>query len=142
MLRFELERELLSGAVKPGDLPAAWNAKMKAYLGIVPPTDALGVLQDVHWSAGLMGYFPTYAVGNIISAQLFDAAVKARPSIPASIAAGDCAPLLGWLRENVHAHGKKYSAPELVRRATGGEISPKPYLAYLRAKFGELYGLS
>jgi len=131
MLRFDLERALVSGKVKAGDLPDAWAAKSKEYLGIVPPDAAAGVLQDVHWSAGLLGYFPTYAVGNMISVQLFEAAPKTE----------DYSVLLGWLRENVHRHGRKFHAEELVRRATGKPISPEPYLRYLKTKFGELYGL-
>ncbi|MDE2492037.1 MAG: carboxypeptidase M32 [Elusimicrobia bacterium] len=141
MLRFDLERALLSGDLKAADLPAAWAAKSQELLGIVPPDDARGVLQDTHWASGLFGYFPTYAVGNMISAQLWEAALKAEPGIPEALSRGDGAPLLGWLRENVHRHGRKYGAEELVRRACGGPISPKPYLDYLRAKFGALYGL-
>ncbi len=141
LIRFELERELLSGRLAVADLPKAWAAKSRTYLGIVPPDDARGVLQDVHWASGLIGYFPTYAVGNMISAQLWDAALAARPGIPAALERGDGAPLLGWLVDNVHRHGRKYAAEELVRRACGGPISAAPYLKYLRAKFGELYGL-
>jgi carboxypeptidase Taq len=131
MLRFDLERALVSGKLKASDLPDAWAAKSKEYLGIVPPDAARGVLQDVHWSAGLLGYFPTYAIGNMISVQLFEAAPKTE----------DYAVLLGWLREHVHHHGRKFSAEDLVRRATGKPISPEPYLRYLSGKFGELYGL-
>ncbi len=97
----------------------------------MPPDAARGVLQDVHWSAGLLGYFPTYAIGNMISVQLFEAAPKTE----------DYPVLLAWLRENVHRHGRKFGAEELVRRATGSAISPQPYLKYLSAKYGELYGL-
>ncbi|HXT02424.1 MAG TPA: carboxypeptidase M32 [Elusimicrobiota bacterium] len=131
MLRFDLERALVSGKLKASDLPEAWAAKSKEYLGIVPPDAASGVLQDVHWSAGLLGYFPTYAVGNMISVQLFEAAPKT----------DDYSVLLGWLRDNVHRHGRKFGAEEIVRRATGKPISPEPYLRYLAAKFGEIYGL-
>lgn len=141
ILRFELEQDLLSGALRVADLPAAWAAKTRAYLGLTPPDDARGVLQDVHWSDGLFGYFPTYVLGNVISAQLFAAAVAARPGIPRSMAAGDFSALRGWLAENVHRHGRKLFAGELVLQATGKEISPEPYLSYLRAKFGELYSL-
>lgn len=131
MLRFDLERALVSGKVKAAELPDAWAAKSREYLGIVPPDAASGVLQDVHWSAGLLGYFPTYAIGNMISVQLFESAPKT----------DDYSVLLNWLRENVHRHGRKFSAEELVRRATGKPISPEPYLRYLRRKFGELYDL-
>ncbi|MDE2512071.1 MAG: carboxypeptidase M32 [Elusimicrobia bacterium] len=142
MLRFDLERDLLGERVRAAELPEAWAAKSREYFGIVPPDDAQGVLQDVHWAGGLFGYFPTYAIGNLISVQLHEAALKARPDIPARIEAGDFSGLLGWLRENVHRHGAKYGAEELVRRATGSPISAEPYLSYLRAKYGELYGLS
>ena len=131
MLRFDLERALVGGRVSAAELPEAWAAKSREYFGVVPPDAARGVLQDVHWSAGLLGYFPTYAIGNMISVQLFDAAPKT----------DDYSVLLGWLRENVHRHGRKFGAEEIVRRATGSPISPAPYLRYLNAKFGELYGL-
>lgn len=131
MLRFDLERALVSGRISAKDLPEAWAAKSREYLGIVPPDAASGVLQDVHWSAGLLGYFPTYAIGNMISVQLFEAAPKT----------DDYTALLAWLRENVHRHGRKFGAEELVRRATGSSISPDPYIRYLKAKFGDLYGL-
>lgn len=141
LLRFELERDLLAGRVQVGDLPRVWNERMEQSLGIVPPDDALGVLQDVHWAAGLFGYFPTYALGNAISVQLWEAALKSVPGIPKDIEQGRTASLLGWLRENVHRHGKKLTAPELVLRATGRPIEAEPYLRYLRAKYGELYRL-
>lgn len=131
MLRFDLERELVSGRLRAADLPEAWAAKSREYFGVVPPDDANGVLQDVHWASGLLGYFPTYAVGNMISVQLFDAAPKT----------DDYSVLLGWLRENVHRHGRKFGGEEIVRRATGSPISAAPYLRYLNAKYGELYGL-
>jgi carboxypeptidase Taq len=135
LLRYDLERRLLSGKLRAAELPEAWAAGMKARLGLVPPDDARGVLQDIHWASGLLGYFPTYAIGNMISVQLHDAALAARPEIPARLARGDAAPLLGWLRENVHRHGRKFSAEQVVRRATGAAISPRPYLAYLRRKY-------
>jgi carboxypeptidase Taq len=131
MLRFDLERALVAGRVTAAELPEAWAAKSREYFGVVPPDAASGVLQDVHWAAGLLGYFPTYAIGNMISAQLFEAAPKTE----------DYSVLLGWLKENVHRHGRKFGAEELVRRATGSPISPEPYLRYLKVKFGELYGL-
>ncbi|MGH2928258.1 MAG: carboxypeptidase M32, partial [Solirubrobacteraceae bacterium] len=141
LLRFDLERALLSGRVSAADLPEAWSAKSREYLGAAPSDAARGALQDVHWSAGLLGYFPTYAIGNMISVQLHDAARTAHPDLAERYAAGDFSPLLGWLRENVHRHGRKFGAQELVKRATGAPISAAPYLRYLRAKYGELYGL-
>ncbi|MEJ2287549.1 MAG: carboxypeptidase M32 [Deinococcales bacterium] len=142
MLRFELEQGLMAGDLTVAELPAAWNDFMQDALGITPPNDALGVLQDVHWSIGLFGYFPTYTLGNLMSVQLFEAATAAHPELPREIRAGRFATLLGWLRENVHRHGARYLPDELLKRATGSELDAAPYLAYLRGKYGELYGLS
>lgn len=141
MVRFELELALLGGDLEVRDLPAAWNELVTETLGITPPNDALGVLQDVHWSIGLFGYFPTYTLGNLMSVQLYDAAVAANPQIPRDIREGRFSKLLGWLRENVHRHGARYLPDELLRRATGSELDAGPYLAYLRSKYGTLYGL-
>ncbi|HLF28592.1 MAG TPA: carboxypeptidase M32 [Anaerolineae bacterium] len=141
MLRFELEQELLDGKVKVADLPEVWNARMRAYLGITPPTDALGVLQDVHWSSGLLGYFATYALGNLISVQLWDRAVADVPDIPAQIERGEFGPLREWLRQHVHQYGRKYMPDELVRRVTGESIQSRSYLRYLKTKYGAIYGL-
>ncbi|HEX9108680.1 MAG TPA: carboxypeptidase M32, partial [Longimicrobiales bacterium] len=123
------------------DLPQAWNAKMEEYLGITPPDDASGVLQDVHWAAGLVGYFPTYTLGNVISGQLWYTAQQALPELEEQIGRGEFAPLLGWLRENVHRYGRKYTPKELLVRSTGEPLTAKYYLDYLEAKFGELYGV-
>jgi carboxypeptidase Taq len=139
MLRFELELALLEGTLAVEGLPAAWNERMREYLGVVPPDDARGVLQDVHWSAGLLGYFPTYALGNIVSVQLWEAARRDLPDLDSQIRAGSFAGLLGWLREKVHRHGRKFTSQELVRRVTGSPIDPQPYLRYLEQKFGGLY---
>lgn len=141
MLRFELEMALLDGSLEVADLPAAFDARMRDYLGITPPDPALGVLQDVHWSAGLFGYFPTYALGNLMSVQLFEAAMAAQPSLQEDIAAGTFGGLLAWLRENVHRHGSRYLPDELLRRATGSALEAGPYLRYLETKFGRLYEL-
>ncbi len=142
MLRFELELVLLSGELAVRDLPDAWNAGMTGSLGITPPDDAQGVLQDVHWAIGLFGYFPTYALGNLASVQLFEAATRAHPEIPAEIRAGRFGTLLGWLRENVHRHGARFLPDDLLRRATGSALQAGPYLAYLEAKYDELYQLT
>ena len=141
MLRFDLELSLLDGAVGVDDLPARWNEKMEDYLGVVPDNDANGVLQDTHWSSGLFGYFPTYATGNVLSVQLFEAAVGDRPEIPDEMERGEFGALLGWLRENIHRHGSRYEPDELIERATGRPCETAPYLGYLQKKFGELYGL-
>jgi carboxypeptidase Taq len=141
MLRFEIERALLEGQVRVADLPEVWNEKMRDYLGVTPPNDALGVLQDIHWSSGLIGYFPTYALGTVISVQLFEAALEDQHDIPARIERGDFSGLLGWLRENVYRHGRKYTPAELIQRATGGPLNSGPYVRYLKKKFGEIYGV-
>ena len=142
MLRFDLEKSLLEGRVKVADLPGAWTAKMAEYLGVTPPSDADGVMQDIHWSSGSLGYFPTYTLGNVISVQLFEAARKAHPTIDADIADGRFGTLLGWLRRNIHRHGRKFLPREILKRGTGNTLSPEPYLRYLKSKFGEIYGIS
>lgn len=141
ILRYEIERELLEGRLSVADAPAAWNAKVQSYLGLTPPTDTEGILQDVHWSHGSFGYFPTYSLGNILSVQLWNAAEREIGEIGPQMERGEFSGLLGWLRENVHRHGHKYPPQELVRRATGGPLTVAPYIAYLRSKFGALYGL-
>jgi carboxypeptidase Taq len=140
-LRFELEQDLLKGQLAVADLPEAWNAKAIAYLGITPPNDALGVLQDVHWSEGLFGYFPSYALGNLLAVQFYRRALEDIPDMPVRFARGKFQPLLSWLRENIHQHGKKFTPEELVKRVTGEEMQAEPFLAYLRGKYGEIYGL-
>ncbi|MBB6100084.1 carboxypeptidase Taq [Deinobacterium chartae] len=142
MLRFELELALLEGSLEVKDLPAAWNAKMQDYLGITPASDAEGVLQDIHWSAGLIGYFPTYSLGNLLSVQLLEAARRALPDLDAHIAAGQFAPLMTWLRENVHRHGRKLLPRQITERATGEALTARYYVDYLWRKFGEIYGVS
>ena len=140
LLRFELERELIDGTVEPRDLQAAWNERVQTYLGIDVPDDAHGVLQDVHWAAGEFGYFPTYSLGNVIAAQLWEAAREALPDLDRQIEQGEFEPLREWLREHVHRHGRKYSAAEVVERATGRPIEVGPYVTYLTEKFKALYG--
>ncbi len=141
MLRLELEIALVEGTLDVKDLPDIWNAKMQEYLGITPPDDAAGVLQDVHWSDGYLGYFPTYALGNLVSAQLWEAIQRDIPDLEDQIRAGRFEALLIWLREKIHYHGRKYEPQELVQRVTGSKIDPAPYLRYLRNKFGPIYGL-
>lgn len=142
MLRFELELALLSGELSVRDLPAAWNAKMDEYLGVTPPNDAEGCLQDVHWSGGSFGYFPTYALGTLLSAQLYDKALGDNPAISADLAAGEFSSLLAWLREHVHRPGRRYLPAELVERVCGEPAQSHSYLNYLNAKFRDLYGLA
>ena len=142
LLRFELEVALMEGTLSVANLPRAWNEKMEEYLGVVPKNNASGVLQDIHWADGLFGYFPTYTIGNVLSVQLFDEAVKARPGIPDQIRKGEFSTLLGWLRENIHRHGARYYPDELVEMSTGRPLDTAPYLSYLNEKFGELYDLN
>jgi carboxypeptidase Taq len=114
---------------------------MHDYLGITPPNDAQGVLQDIHWSGGSFGYFPTYALGNLISAQLWEKILEDIPALPTRIRSGDFAELLAWLREKVHVHGAKYDPQELVQKVTGSRITPEPYLRYLKMKYSDIYKL-
>jgi carboxypeptidase Taq len=142
MLRFDLELDMLEGRLKVADLPEAWRARCKADLGIEPPDDRDGCLQDVHWFHGRIGgSFQGYTIGNILSAQLYAAAVQAHPDIPAAMAHGELGALHGWLRERVYRHGRKYLPGELIERATGRPMTIAPYVAYLREKYGELYEL-
>ena len=142
LLRFELEVALFEGSLAIADLPEAWNAKMEDYLGITPQSTATGALQDVHWAAGLFGYFPTYTIGNVLSVQLFDTATEQRPEIENGIGNGEFEPLLGWLRNNVHQSGSKYEPEKLLEKVTGRGIDTAPYLRYLGEKFSDLYGLN
>ena len=141
MLRLEIEIAMIEGAVALKDLPELWNTKMKEYLGVVPPDDAQGVLQDIHWSFGGLGYFSTYALGNLISAQLWEKINAEITDLSTQIRAGKFDSLLGWLRANIHVHGRKYEPQELVKKVTGSKIDPAPYLRYLEAKFSDVYGL-
>ncbi len=142
MLRTEIEMGLLDGGLKVADLPEVWNAKMEEYLGVTPPNNSKGVLQDVHWSGGGFGSFPGYTVGNVMSSQFLKAGREQIPTLDASLKQGDYMPLLGWLQSNVYKHGRAFSANELLERSTGKTLHVQPYLAYLEAKFSELYGLS
>lgn len=141
LLRFEIEQAMLKGEIKVMDIPAAWNEKMKKYLGLTPPDDAKGCLQDIHWSGGAIGYFPTYTLGNLYAAQFFEQARKDLGDLDAMFAGGDFAPLLGWLRKNVHTHGKRYTAPQLVKKITARELSSQPLLDHLNRKAKDLYGV-
>jgi carboxypeptidase Taq len=135
ILRFELEQELLAGTLAIRDLPEAWNERMKQYLGVDVPDDAHGVLQDMHWSIGLFGYFPTYQLGNVISIQIWDVARAELGDLEEQFARGEFAPLREWLREHVYRHGSVYPPRELLRRVTGSDLDPEPYLQYLQTKF-------
>lgn len=141
MLRFELENDMLENKLKIGDVPEAWNAKMKEFLGIEPPTTAVGALQDIHWSIGSIGYFPTYQLGNLISVQLWEKINQDIPDLLPQIEHGEFAALLDWLRKNVHVHGRKFTSNELLTRITGRGLDSAPYLRYLKKKYSDIYGL-
>jgi carboxypeptidase Taq len=141
LLRFELEKALIAGDLPVADLPGAWNEKMRSYLGLTPPDAARGVLQDIHWAAGLVGYFPTYTLGNLYAAQFFARAQADLGDLDASFARGEFAPLLGWLREKIHAEGQRFTARKLVERVTGKPLSAAPLLAHLAQKAAEVYGV-
>jgi carboxypeptidase Taq len=141
MLRFEMELDLLEGRITAREAPDVWNEKMQEYLGIRPPSDTLGILQDTHWSGGLFGYFSTYSLGNILSVQFYEAALAAHPSIPSEIEAGRFETLRGWLTEHIYRYGRMFEPVELVERATGRPLTIDPYVSYLKTKFGELYRL-
>jgi carboxypeptidase Taq len=141
MMRVELEIALVDGTLAPADLPDAWNRLMDEYLGVRPPDDASGVLQDIHWSAGLFGYFATYTLGNLISAQLWERLAQVHPSLNDEMRRGNFSALLSWLRREIHQHGRSYTPKELVQRAAGAPIDPVPYLRYLARKYGEIYEL-
>jgi carboxypeptidase Taq len=140
MLRVELEIALIDGAISVDDLPERWNAGMREYLGLTPPDAARGVLQDIHWSAGLFGYFATYTLGNVIAAQLWRRFKEVHPERDDDIARGEFRPLLQWLRHELHQHGRAFRPQELVQRITGSAVDPDPYLQYLEGKYGRMSG--
>ncbi|MEF8812740.1 MAG: carboxypeptidase M32 [Halovenus sp.] len=141
VLRFEIERDLVRGDLAVDEIPGVWNDKMEEYLGLRPDTDAEGCLQDIHWSYGNFGYFPTYSLGSMLAAQLFDAAEAELGSLDDDIADGEFDRLHGWLTENVHSHGCRYTTPDLVQEATGQDLSAEPFLSYAEEKYGDLYDL-
>lgn len=141
LIRFELEQDLLDDRLRAADAPAAWNDKYEQYLGLRPSTDAEGVLQDVHWSAGLVGYFPTYSLGNMYASQFFVQASADLGDLAAQFSSGQFAPLREWLQTHIHSHGQRYTAAELVQRVTSKPLSHEPLMNHLRGKFGKLYAL-
>jgi carboxypeptidase Taq len=142
MVRFDLELQLLEGRLGVKDLPEAWRAAMRAHLDVAPDDDRDGCLQDVHWYSGYIGgRFQSYAIGNILSAQFYAAALQAHPDIPREIARGEFSTLHTWLRDNVYQHGSKFAPNDLVERVTNTAMSMTPYLAYLRKKYAALYWL-
>ncbi|HET9659638.1 MAG TPA: carboxypeptidase M32 [Thermomicrobiales bacterium] len=141
ILRYELERDLFEGRLQAADLPEVWNARMKEYLGVDVPDDASGVLQDVHWSEGLFGYFPDYLLGTVLSVQIWEAMRKDLPDLDEQIGNGDLAPLRAWLGAKIHFSGCKFTPQETIERAVGGPLDPAPYLRYLETKIADLYGI-
>lgn len=141
MLRFEIEQALISGDLNVNGIPDVWNETFTRYFGMTPPDDTLGCLQDVHWSAGLLGYFPTYSLGNMYASQFFEKAAEDLGDLPQMFRQGEFQPLREWLHRNIHRHGKRYHAPQLVEHVTGRPLSPAPLLRHLQTKFGELYRL-
>lgn len=142
MLRFELEQGIFDGSIKPANLNKEWSDRFTSYFGITPPNDAQGCLQDIHWSAGLFGYFPTYALGNLYAAQFFAKAKADIGNLEQMFAQGKFDALLSWLRKNIHSQGQRYRAPKLVEVVTGKPLSHEPFMSYLHEKFDPLYGLN
>jgi len=141
MIRWELEKAVYDGTLQIRDLAAAWNTKFEQYLGIVPPNDLVGVLQDIHWTGGFGACFQGYTLGNVISVQLYDACLQQQPGLQTRFMAGDFSGLLEWNRRQVHAYGRKFGPQELTEIATGKPLTAKPYLDYVVGKYREIYGL-
>jgi carboxypeptidase Taq len=142
ILRFELEQEMLAGSFPLSELPEQWNRRMWEYLGVEVPDDRRGVLQDTHWATGSLGYFPTYALGNLISAQLWERVLADVPDLYDDFGRGEFGALRDWLREHLHRHGRKFTPRETLERAAGTDrIDPEPYVRYLRDKLAGIYGL-
>jgi len=142
MLRFELEQPLMAGDLQPADLPSVWNETFTRFFGITPSDDSEGCMQDIHWSAGLIGYFPTYALGNMYASQFFNAATEELGDLNEMFARGEFPPLKEWLNKNIHQHGQRFRANRLVQEVTGQALSPLPLIEHLKAKFGAIYQLS
>ncbi len=141
ILRFEIEQALLTGEVKPAEVPGVWNEKFSKSFGITPPNDRLGCLQDIHWSGGGIGYFPTYTLGNLYAAQFMEKARTDLPGLDDDFRRGEFGRLKGWLNEKIHHQGRRYPAGELCRRVTGQPLEYRPLVSYLRGKYGGLYGV-
>jgi carboxypeptidase Taq len=141
MVRFELERAMISGDLDVADLPGAWNRLYREYLGLTVPDDRRGCLQDVHWAGGMIGYFPTYTLGTLYAAQFFEKAREALPGLEDGFAKGEFGPLLGWLNTNVHRHGRRYLSADLCVQVTGKPLGADPFMRHLEGKVAPLYGL-
>ena len=141
LIRYELEKELISGIIAPKDIPARWNELYKTHLGVTVPDDKQGCLQDVHWSHGSFGYFPTYSLGSLYAAQFFDAIRKKHTDLDSRIAAGETKPVWNWLQENIYRHGRYYNSPDLCRHVTGEGLNPKYFIDYITGKLKEVYAI-
>ncbi|MNR28447.1 putative metalloprotease YpwA [compost metagenome] len=141
MLRYEIEKAVIGGEIEVKDLPMIWNQKMQEYLGITPATDTEGVLQDVHWSFGGFGYFPSYSLGNLYAAQLLNTIVRELPGFYSDIEAGNFASIQAWLKENVHRYGKLYTPEQLIRKVTGEDLKADYLVNYLEEKYSRIYNL-
>jgi len=141
MIRYEIEKEMISGNLEVDELPDAWDDMYNQFLGIKPSSRSLGVLQDIHWSMGAIGYFPTYTLGNLYAAQLLEAAKKVLPDYDGDIQRGDFSKLLTWMRINIHERGSILEPAELIEEATGSSPSPKAFVGYLSSKIEKLYGV-
>jgi len=139
ILRFEIERDLIDGKIEVKELPELWNSNFEDLLGLVPPDDAQGVLQDIHWSMGAIGYFPTYFLGNLYASQIYSDVEKKMPNLPEDYKKGEFSNLLNYLKENVHQHGKIYRAPDLIKRITGEDLNPDYFLKYIEKKYYPIY---
>lgn len=142
ILRYEIEKGLFDGSMAVDDLPQIWNDLMRKYLGITPPNDTLGVLQDSHWSSGAFGYFPSYTLGAMYACQFYRTMIAEQPDMENEIAQGNFSPVKRWLNEKIHQHGKRYTPEELVRNVTGEGLNPDRFIGYLKAKYGEIYSLT
>ncbi len=140
LIRYEIEKALIDGSLETSDIPAKWNELYSKYLGVTPPDDKTGVLQDVHWSHGSFGYFPTYTLGSFYAAQFFHQAQKDLPGLQQQITNGELEDLLHWLREKVHIHGRRYNSEELCERITGQKLDVAYFLEYARQKYAGVYG--
>lgn len=142
MLRYEIEKALIEGQIKVSEVPEAWNAKMQSYLGIIPPSNTLGCLQDIHWAHGSFGYFPTYTLGNLISAQVWHAAEAYLGPLETLLAQGNLLPIRQWLQKNIHQYGKLYTPNQLIQKVCGEPLNAKPFTDYLWKKYSSVYQLN
>jgi len=141
IIRYEIEKMIFEGDISVNELPAIWNKKYKEYLGVEPKNDSEGILQDTHWGAGLIGYFPSYALGNVYGAQFLNKMRQDIPTYDEEVKNGNFAVIKDWLRENIHQFGSLYTPSELIVKVTGEELNPKYFLEYLNKKYGEIYDL-